>query len=219
MPDLVVNVAPTHLSPLWRPLKKSRIPSPPLAETFETHDSPLPPLRGEMSRSDRGGVLTVTVCGTMRMILRSVFHVMFTVIRLRHVEPWIAVEEAPRLQAESCSLHRHHRPVLGSHDVVHPDRVPEHDVGLLQRTIRRNPTRHPLSRLTLRREVASGVALRRLICRHPELLPSKRRPLSDQRLLISHHRHRRSRCQHIRGRLADRVAEIIVRNPPVPRRG
>ena len=29
MPDLMVNVAPTKLSPLWRPLQNSQIPSPP----------------------------------------------------------------------------------------------------------------------------------------------------------------------------------------------
>ena len=46
------------------------------------------------------------------------------------IERRVPIEEVERAQLEAVPHHRHHRPVLGAHHVVHADGVPEHDVGL-----------------------------------------------------------------------------------------
>src|SRR5579872_330935 len=59
--------------------------------------------------------------------------------RRRHVERGVAVEEAERDQREAGVLDGHDGPVLGPRDVRDPERVPQHDVGVDDRTVLRRP--------------------------------------------------------------------------------
>src|SRR6266487_1134652 len=59
----------------------------------------------------------------------------------RQVEGGIAVEETVGPELESDAGDRHHRPVLGAHHVVSGERVPEHQVGVLQPAVGRGPGR------------------------------------------------------------------------------
>ena len=59
----------------------------------------------------------------------------------RHVQRGIAVEEAERLEPERHRVHRHDRPVLRPGDVVEPEHVPEHHVGVDQRLVVGDPLR------------------------------------------------------------------------------
>lgn len=49
----------------------------------------------------------------------------------RHVHDWVVVEKVPRLQDQRNRLHRHHGKVLGSREVDNSERVPKHDVGVV----------------------------------------------------------------------------------------
>src|SRR5207249_13950 len=59
----------------------------------------------------------------------------------RQVEGGIAVEETVGPELEPDRGDRHHRPVLRPDHVVRGERVPEHQVGVLQRAVRRGPGR------------------------------------------------------------------------------
>ena len=63
------------------------------------------------------------------------------VLRGRQVEGGIAVEETVGPELESDAGDRHHRPVLGAHHMVSGERVPEHQIGVLQRAVGRGPGR------------------------------------------------------------------------------
>jgi hypothetical protein len=55
----------------------------------------------------------------------------------RYVEGRVAVEETVGPELESDAGDRHHRPVLRADHVVRGERVPEHQVGVLQRAVGR----------------------------------------------------------------------------------
>ena len=59
----------------------------------------------------------------------------------RHVERRVAVEEPDGFSMKPEPRDRHHRPVLGPQDVVMAERVPDHDVGVLDRAVGLRPTR------------------------------------------------------------------------------
>src|ERR1700683_181438 len=73
-------------------------------------------------------------CGWWAARPRSV---MTVVRRGRHVERGGAGEEAVRDQREPGVLDRHDRPVLGPGDVRDAEGVPQHDVGIDERTVLR----------------------------------------------------------------------------------
>ena len=61
--------------------------------------------------------------------------------RRRDVQRRVAVEEPDGLQPKAGLGDRHDRPVLGTHEVRRADRVPEHDVAVVERAIRLAPLR------------------------------------------------------------------------------
>ena len=58
--------------------------------------------------------------------------------RRGYVESRVLVEEAERLQREPDLRHGHHGPVLRSRQMVEAERVPEHDILVLDRPILRD---------------------------------------------------------------------------------
>ena len=86
-----------------------------------------------------------------------------------YVQRGVAIEEALRLQMETNRLYRHNRPILGTHDMVRAEGVPDHQVRLFQRPILLDVGRKLVAPLLLVRVVSSRVALRRVVGRHPEM--------------------------------------------------
>src|SRR6516225_1708446 len=56
-----------------------------------------------------------------------------------HVERGVALEEPHGNEVEPAVLDRHHGPVLGPGEVGHAERVPQHDVGPRDGTVRCGP--------------------------------------------------------------------------------
>src|ERR1700722_10228081 len=77
----------------------------------------------------------------------------------RHIERGIAVEEAHRDEAEPGVLDRHDGPVFWPRDVGHPERVPEHDVGVDDWPVLGRPCRQAGTALVLVGVVPRGPAL------------------------------------------------------------
>src|SRR5262245_18196232 len=104
-----------------------------------------------------------------------------------YVERWVAVEEAGGLEPERDGVHRHHGPFLGARDVVDAEDVPEHDVGVLDRAVRRGPLRQPAVALALEDELAARPALVLMEGRHPEGVADRLHALHHRRA-GDHHR-------------------------------
>ena len=75
------------------------------------------------------------------------------------IERWIAVKEADRLEPEGDRVHGHDRPLLGPGDVVNPEDVPEHDVGVVDYAVLGCPGRQPAILAALDDELAARPAL------------------------------------------------------------
>src|SRR5438128_2398725 len=58
---------------------------------------------------------------------------------LRHVERRVAREKSRRNQLEAGAVTSHHRPLFGARDMRHAERVPDHQVAVFNRAIRRRP--------------------------------------------------------------------------------
>src|SRR5690349_13879996 len=65
--------------------------------------------------------------------------------RRRHVECRVTVEEAVRLQHEAAAHRGLHRKVLGPHDVVVAENMPERDRPIGDGTVGLGPARQPLA--------------------------------------------------------------------------
>ena len=83
------------------------------------------------------------------------------------------MKEAKRGKLESGTMHRHHRPILSSGNVMHPYRVPEHHVGVLDRAVGLSPCRKSCSTSMLVRIVSGRVTLRRVIRSGPQVFGSE----------------------------------------------
>ncbi len=77
------------------------------------------------------------------------------------VERGVAVEEPERREQEAGVLDRHHRPVLGPHEVGDTERVPEHDVGVDERPVGGRPAGQPVAALVLVRDTRRRRVARR----------------------------------------------------------
>src|SRR5215813_13395347 len=86
----------------------------------------------------------------------------------RQIQGWVAVKEIKRAQLEVVPEHWHDGPVLTAHDVVHPDRVPEHHVRLFDAAIRLCPCRQTLAGRAEGGIVTGGIPLFIAIRRHPQ---------------------------------------------------
>src|ERR1700691_5955076 len=93
--------------------------------------------------------------------------------RGRHVERRVAVYEAEGDQREPGVLDRHDRPVLGPGDVRDAERMPQHDVGVDDRTILRRPGRQPGAPCVLVGVVPRGTTLLGVEGRDPEVVGGK----------------------------------------------
>src|ERR1700722_7454330 len=82
----------------------------------------------------------------------------------------IALEEADGLQREADHRHRHHRPVLGTRHVVVAERVPNHQIAVLHRSILGGPLRKPRAAWMLARILPGCITLVRLIRRNPQMV-------------------------------------------------
>ena len=99
----------------------------------------------------------------------------------RDVECGVPIEEPERDPGAACVLGRHDRVVLWSGCVGEPERVPHHQVGVGDRSIRCGP---------LREASAIGRALRHMIAgrksfvsagrSHPQILRGESRPATDR---------------------------------------
>lgn len=79
--------------------------------------------------------------------------------RGRHVERRAPVEEPVRLQHEPERHRWHDRPVLGAHHMMGAERVPDDDLGVLQRAVGGGVGRQAGPARVLVRIVAGRVAL------------------------------------------------------------
>ena len=83
--------------------------------------------------------------------------------RAGHVERGVTVEEARGLEHEADRGHRHHRPVLGPHDVMRAERVPEHTSVSSSGASCRTSGRQARPARVLVRILARGIALARVV--------------------------------------------------------
>src|ERR1700754_3885382 len=81
----------------------------------------------------------------------------------RYVESRVAREEPGRQQFESSAMTGHHRPLFGTRNMSHPERVPQNNILIVERTIGR-------------RELLVLIVRRR-----PQVLVNKSRTFSDRR--------------------------------------
>src|SRR5215831_19978743 len=88
----------------------------------------------------------------------------------RHVQGRVDAEEAERPEGEADPLDRHDRPVLRPWDVMAAQRVPKHDVGVLDRPVRLGPFREPRPAGMLVGVIPGGEPLARGERRHPQVL-------------------------------------------------
>ena len=126
--------------------------------------------------------------------------------RRRDVERRVAVEEPDGLEREAGLAPGHDRPVLRAHEVRHADRVPEHDVLVLQRAVRA-PFRQPARARALVGVGAGREALVRVVARDPERVAREGGATADARLRLGEQRrYAVARAEPVRGRRAEAVA-------------
>ena len=87
----------------------------------------------------------------------------------RVVQSRVACEEPARDEPEADRVHRHHRPILRADHVIGAERVPEHHVGIDQRTVGLDVTGQPAAADRLVRVVAGGEHLVAVVRGHPQL--------------------------------------------------
>src|SRR5215204_1431213 len=95
-------------------------------------------------------------------------------------------------------------------------RVPDHDVGVLNRTIRRGPSWQSVSARMLVRVVAGGMHLALLVRRNPKMLGHECRTLPDTRRGWCERSDVAMRHQTVAGRLADGIGGVRVDHFPGP---
>src|SRR5229473_4866532 len=108
----------------------------------------------------------------------------------RDVEGGVAAEEAGGLEAEPAPAHRHHGPVLRPREVRGPERVPEDNVRAVNVLVSRDERGNTRSTGMLVDEVASRVAVRRIVTGHPQMVGGKNSPRIQRRPWISQQRRR-----------------------------
>src|SRR5262244_3544768 len=104
--------------------------------------------------------------------------------RRRDIKGRIPVEEANRLQAEADVGDRHDGPFLGAWNVVHPDRIPDDQIGVFYGTIHLRPLWQSGAPRMLVRIVASCIFLGGVIRRDPQMLCDERGSLRDAGVLV-----------------------------------
>ena len=139
-------------------------------------------------------------------------------VRGRHVQRRVGVEEAERPEGEADPLDRHHRPVLRPRDVVAAQRVPEHDVGVLDRPVGRGPLGQPGPAGMLVRVLPGRVTARPPRTASPTGAWSMNaaRRMTDASS-CANGRHVAVRHQLVADRLAQGVGDARVDDQPVPR--
>src|SRR5262245_15482141 len=75
----------------------------------------------------------------------------------RQVQRRIPIEKVKGSQFERVPEDGHDRPILGANHMVHADGVPEHDVGLVDRSVRFGPGGKTLPRSAEGRVIPGGV--------------------------------------------------------------
>src|SRR5436190_2225312 len=108
----------------------------------------------------RAPVRRVTAISRYSVFLRDSAAVVTTGCGWRDVHCRVVVEEPGRTQREPDSDHGHDRPVLGTDDVLRAERVPDDEVGVLER---------PVWLDVLRQSGAAGVLVR-VLARRVHLL-------------------------------------------------
>ena len=112
--------------------------------------------------------------GLHLVLFRKLFSAVMTMFLWRwNVECGIAIEETNWFQGKADHLRWHHWPILGPHNMVGPEGIPDHHVTIHQRTILRRIHRQPSTSLLLVRIVSRRVALLRIIGRHPQMVSDK----------------------------------------------
>lgn len=114
-------------------------------------------------------VLSISIISILRTV--TVFHVRW------YVQRGVAVEKTHGLQMKTDRFHRHDGPILGTHNVVGAEGVPDYQVRLFQGPILFDVGRKPVAPLLLVRVVSSRIALRRVVGRDPEMRTCEATPL------------------------------------------
>src|SRR5436309_2678833 len=68
---------------------------------------------------------------------RNFIHSSFAVVALLRlsfgeVNSWIVIKKTVRHESEAGGVHSHDRPVFGARDVGYSERVPDHDIAILE---------------------------------------------------------------------------------------
>jgi hypothetical protein len=132
----------------------------------------------------------------------------------RHVEGGVAIEEPDRLEPERDRVDRHHRPLLGARDVVHPEHVPQDDVRVLDRAVLRRPHRQAAVALALDDELAAGPALLLVVGRHPQRVADRLGAAHDRRGRVHHRREGGAEDELVADRRAEAVGDAVVDDLP-----
>src|SRR5215472_1205872 len=148
--------------------------------------------------------------------LRSVMAVwMLALLADGHVEPRVAVEEAERLELEPDVHDRHHRPVLGPHDVVGAEDVPDDQVRVLQVPVGGHVSRQAVSARVLVGVVAGREVLIPVIRRDPEVPGGEARAPDGVGLRLVEGQHVVAWLQLVGDRLLDCVQHRGICDLPV----
>jgi hypothetical protein len=93
------------------------------------------------------------------------------------IDRGVAIEEVERPQVERVPQRRHHRQILGPHEVMQADVGPHHEILLADRPILLDPRGQPgaIARIAAG-IVARRVAFLRIVTRHPEVVVEEPRP-------------------------------------------
>src|SRR5262245_59158244 len=103
-----------------------------------------------------------------------------------NVEGRILVEESKRLQLETAARYRLHRKILGSRQMMVPERVPDRDLRVGDWPIGLRPRRQAISVGTLVDIVAGWPTLLVAGRRHPQVMADEARPPRNLRARFVH---------------------------------
>src|SRR5689334_10590957 len=110
------------------------------------------------------------VAGRTSILTGPGYSARVTMLRGRHVEGGVAVEETVGPELEPDPGDRHHRPVLRAHHMVSGEGVPEHQVGVLQRAVGRGPGGQAIPAWVLVGVLAGGEPLIGIVRGDPQVL-------------------------------------------------
>src|SRR5271165_1534065 len=165
---------------------------------------------GAIHRSPPASSSTCTAPVKARTLLLVV-----AVLGGRQVESGIAIEEAVGPELEPDRGDRHHRPVLRTDHVVRGERVPQHEVCVLQRAVGGGPRGQPVPAGVLVGVVAGREALVGVVRGDPQVFGGELGPPDHVAVGLVERQHTVLGHELVGHRITQTVRPIRVGDPPV----